>query len=101
MDSNPICPLQYKESWILSELPISSDLQLFQSFPTEEAQNDSERPILPDLQLFQSFSTKVAQIIRQCTQPLPHGMAQWVFSFSDFSWDLVQYLDDDLHILVV
>ena len=33
MDSNPICPLQYKESWILSEL------QLFQSFPTEVARN--------------------------------------------------------------
>ena len=42
-------------SWILSEL------QLFQSFPTKVAQNDSEWPISPDLQLFQSFSTKVAQ----------------------------------------
>ena len=65
MDLNPFCPLQYKESWILSEL------QLFQSFPTEEAQNDSEQPILPDLQLFQSFATKVAQIMRQCTLPPP------------------------------
>ena len=36
-------------------------IQLFQSFPTEVAQNDSEWPILPDLQLFQSFPTKVAQ----------------------------------------
>ena len=38
------------------------DLQLFQSFPTKVAQNDSEWPILPDFQLFQSFSTKVAQM---------------------------------------
>ena len=43
------------KSWILSEL------QLFQSFPTKVAQNDSEQPILLDLQLFQSFPTKVAQ----------------------------------------
>ena len=42
MDSNPICPIQYKESWILSEL-----------------------------QLFLSFPTKVAQIMRQCTWPPP------------------------------
>ena len=41
--------------------PISPDSQLFQSFPTEVAQNDSEWPISPDLQLFQSFPTKVAQ----------------------------------------
>ena len=65
MDSNPICPIQYKESWILSKL------QLFQSFPTEVAQNDSEQPILLNLQLFQSFSTKVAQIMRQCLRPPP------------------------------
>ena len=43
-----------KKSWILSEL------QLFQSFPTKVAQNDSEWPISPDLQLFQSFPTEVA-----------------------------------------
>ena len=47
-----------------SEWPISPDLQLFQSFPTEVAtevaQNDLEWPILPDLQLFQSFPIKVA-----------------------------------------
>ena len=66
-----------QKSWILSELqlfqsfptkvaqndsewPISLVLQLFQSFPTEVAQNDSEWPIFPDLQLFQSFPTKVA-----------------------------------------
>ena len=42
-----------------SEWPISPDLQLFQSFPTEVAQNDSERPISPDSQLFQSFPTEV------------------------------------------
>ena len=35
-----------------SEWPISHDLQLFQSFPTEVAQNDSERSISPNLQLF-------------------------------------------------
>ena len=35
--------------------------QLFQSFPTEVAQNDSEWPISPNLQLFQSFPTKLAQ----------------------------------------
>ena len=34
------------KSWVLSEL------QLFQSFPTKVAQNDSEWPILPNLQLF-------------------------------------------------
>ena len=44
-----------------SEWPISPDLQLFQCFPTEVAQNDSEWPILPNLQLFQSFPTEVAQ----------------------------------------
>ena len=44
-----------------SEWPIFPDLQLFQSFPTEVAQNDSEWPIFPDLQLFQSFPTEVAQ----------------------------------------
>ena len=38
-------PLPWK-SWVLSEL------QLFQSFPTEVAQNDSEWPISPDLQFF-------------------------------------------------
>ena len=43
------------KSWILSEL------QLFQSFPTKVAHNDSEWPILPNLQLFQSFPTEVAQ----------------------------------------
>ena len=35
--------------------------QLFQSFPTEVAQNDSEQPISPNSQLFQSFPTEVAQ----------------------------------------
>ena len=55
MDSNPICHLQYKESWILSEL------QLFQFFPTEVAQNDLEWLIFPDSQLFQYFATEVAQ----------------------------------------
>ena len=35
--------------------------KLFQSIPTEVAQNDSEWPISPDSQLFQSFPTKVAQ----------------------------------------
>ena len=48
-------PSPPQTSWILS------DLQLFQCFPTEVAQNDSEWPIMPDLQLFQSFPTKVAQ----------------------------------------
>ena len=65
-----------------SEWPISPDLQLFQSFPTEVAQNDlngefaqfatfpifstevaqndSEWPISPDSQLFQCFPTEVA-----------------------------------------
>ena len=38
----------------------SPNLQLFQSFPTEVAQNDLEWAILPDSQLFQSFPTKVA-----------------------------------------
>ena len=40
---------------------ISPNLQLFQSFPTEAAQNVSEQPILPDSQLFQSFPIKPAQ----------------------------------------
>ena len=43
------------------EWPISSDLQLFQSFPTKVTQNDSEWPISPDLQLYQSFPTKMAE----------------------------------------
>ena len=43
------------------EWPISPDLQLFQSFPTEVAQNDSKWQISPDLQLPQSFPTEVAQ----------------------------------------
>ena len=43
-----------QKSWILSEL------QLFQSFPTKVAYNDSEQPILPDSQLFQSSPTEVA-----------------------------------------
>ena len=39
--------------------------------------------------------------------PPPHGMAQWefrvytTFQFSDLSSDLVQCLDDDLHIMAV
>ena len=37
------------------------DSQLFQSFGTEAAQNDSEGPILPDLQLLQSFPIEPAQ----------------------------------------
>ena len=40
---------------------LSNDSQLFQSFPTEVAQDNSEWPILPDSQLFQSFPTEVAQ----------------------------------------
>ena len=44
------------------EKPISSDSQLFQSFPTEAAQIDSEQPISSDSQLFQSFPTETAQI---------------------------------------
>ena len=65
-------------SWILSELQLFQSFstkvaqndsewtilpnsQLFQSFPTEVAQNDLEWPILPNLQLFQSFPTEVAQ----------------------------------------
>ena len=42
----------------LANLP---DLQLFQSIPTEVAQNDLERPISPDLQLCQSIPTEVDQ----------------------------------------
>ena len=48
-------PLHFWKSWILSKL------QLFQSFPTEVAQNDSKWPISPNSQLFQSFPTEVAQ----------------------------------------
>ena len=44
-----------------SEWPILPSSQLFQSFPTEVAQNDSKWPTLPNLQLFQYFPTKVAQ----------------------------------------
>ena len=44
-----------QKNWILS------DSQLFQSFPTKVAQNDSKWPILPNSQLFQYFPTKVAQ----------------------------------------
>ena len=71
-------PLHFWKSWILSKLqlfqsfptevahndskwPISPNSQLFQSFPTKVAQNNSERPISPDSQLLQSFSTEVAQ----------------------------------------
>ena len=36
------------------EWPIFSNSQLFQSFPTKVAQNDSEQPILPDLQVAQN-----------------------------------------------
>ena len=43
------------------EWPISPDSQLFQCFPTEVAQNDPEWPISPNSQLFQSFPTEVAQ----------------------------------------
>ena len=46
MDWNPICPLQYKESWILSEL------QIFQSFPTEVARNGQFCPICNFSNLF-------------------------------------------------
>ena len=42
--------------WLMYPSPwkscVLSELQLFQSFPTKVAQNDSEWPILPDLQLF-------------------------------------------------
>ena len=43
------------------EWPISPDSQLFQSLPTEVAQDNSEWPILSDLQLFQPFPIEVAQ----------------------------------------
>ena len=39
-------------------MAIWPDLQLFQSFPTKEAQNDSKWPILPDSQLFWLFLPK-------------------------------------------
>ena len=54
-----------QKSWILS------DLQLFQSFPTEVAQNDLEWPISPNSQLFQSFPTKAAQ--NDLEWPVLHG----------------------------
>ena len=71
-------PPPQQKSWILSELqlfqsfptevaqndwewPILPDSHFFLSFPTKVAQNDSEQPILPDSQLFQSFLTEVAQ----------------------------------------
>ena len=47
------------------------DLQLFQSFPTEVAQNDLKRPISPNLQLFQSFPTNAAQ--NDLEWPVLHG----------------------------
>ena len=47
-----------------SESPISHDLQLFQSFPTEVAQNDSERPISPNLQLSNLFPLKWLRMTR-------------------------------------
>ena len=54
-----------------SEWPILHNLQLFQSFPTEVAQNDSKWPIFPDSQLFQSFPTEVAQDDSEL--PILHG----------------------------
>ena len=48
-----------------------SNSHLFQSFPTEVAQNDLKWPILPDSQLFQSFPTEVAQ--NDSEQPILHG----------------------------
>ena len=61
-----------QKSWILSKL------QLFQSFPTEVAQNDSEWAILPDLQLFQSFPTEVAQ--NDLEQPISPNSQLPIFS---------------------
>ena len=52
-------------------MPILPDSQLFQSFSTEVAKNDSEWPILPNSQLFQSFPTKVAQ--KDSEWPILHG----------------------------
>ena len=45
--------------------------QLFQSSPTEVAQNDLERLISPNIQLFQSFPTEVAQ--NDSEWPILHG----------------------------
>ena len=54
-----------------SEQPITPDLQLFQSFPTEVVHNDLEWPISCDSQLFQSLSTKAAQ--NDLEWPVLHG----------------------------
>ena len=62
-----------------SEWPILPDSQLFQSFPTEVVQNDSEWPISPKLQLFQSFPTEVAQ--NDSEQPISHDSQLFQFFF--------------------
>ena len=79
---------------VLAEVPppcwkiwILSKLQLFQSFPTKVAQNDSEWPISPNSQLFQSFATKVAQ--NNSEQPILHGQNKihsdvWENSMKDY-----------------
>ena len=55
----PICNFSIFSHRSGSEWPISPNLQLAQSFPTEVAQNDLEWPISPDSQLFQCFPTEV------------------------------------------
>ena len=60
MDSNPICPLQYKESWILSEL------QLFQFFPTEVVWNGQFHPICNFSNLFPQMRFRMTRNSQFC-----------------------------------
>ena len=62
-----------------SDWAILPNSQLFQSFPTKVAQNDSEWPISPDLQLFQSFPTEVAQNGQFCMGKIKNTLIQGNF----------------------
>ena len=95
-----LCPKPYgflvTGFWVRHDIlvlaPSIPKLQLFQSFPTEVAQNGS---ILPDSQLFWSFPTKVAQ--NDWEWPILHGQnLKWLWYkgismklFQSFTWTAV------------
>ena len=69
-----------------SKWPILVILQVFPSFPPNEAQIDLAWPISPDSQLFPSFTTKVSHFWRHLKNMSPGGGVehQQMFEFSTF-----------------
>ena len=79
MDSKPICPLPYKESWILCEL------QLFQSFPTEVAQN-GQFHLICNFSIFFHQSGSDNETVYTAPSPMEWRSGNSVFQISVGTW---------------